>query len=257
MHVKEAQVQQMLHGELDAPSHAAMTQHLAECPACAVQLETATRDEAWLLETLREVDHATPTIALDALVRRAQERPRQWHWQRRAAAVLLALGAATAGYALPGSPLPLWTREAAKWIAGTLSDRQQAPSSVVAPAPDPAEPAAGAAAGIALPPGDRFAIRFSGTQAGGIATLTLTSDPRVIVRAVNGQATFTAAGDHLTIDNRGSTADYAIEVPRLAPSVEVYVGARRVVTIRDGRVIAAPGIDQRLAGDVRIPLSPR
>ena len=256
MHVKEAQVQQMLHGELDAPARAVLTRHVAECAACAAQLETATREEAWLLETLREVDHATPTIALDALVRRAHEGPRQWHWQRRAAAILLTLGAATAAYALPGSPLPLWTREAAKWITGTLSGRQQPPPSVVAPAPDPAEPAAGAGAGIALLPGDRFAIRFSGTQAGGIATLTLTGDSRVIVRAVNGQATFTAAGDHLTIDNRMSTADYAIEVPRSAPSVEVHVGARRVVTIRAGRVTSIPGVD-RQGGDVRIPLSPR
>jgi hypothetical protein len=219
-------------------------------------VETATHEEAWLLETLREIDHATPRMALDALVRRAAERPRQSHWQRRAAAILLTVGAATAAYALPGSPLPRWTRSAASWIAGTVLGRQPPPSTAVAPAPEATEPAAGTPAGIALLPGDRFAIQFSGTQVSGIATLTLTDAPRVIVRAVNGHATFTAAGDHLTIENSGSTADYAIEVPRSAPNVAVFVGARRVVAVRGGRLIAAPGADQRQQGNVRIRLSP-
>ncbi len=259
MHVKEVQVQQMLHGELDATTHAALSQHVAECATCAAQIDAATREEAWLLATLREADHPPPQIALDVLVRRARQHPapRQWHWQRRAAAVILGLAAATAAYALPGSPLPRWARGAARWIGSTVSGRDATSPSVVTPQPQPPEPRAAAAEpeGIALLPGEQFAIRFSGTQARGIATLTLTGDPRVIVRAVHGHATFTAAGDHLTIDNRGSGADYAIEIPRLAPSVEVYVGARRVVTVRGGRVTTAPGVDQR-EGNVSIPLGP-
>jgi hypothetical protein len=148
----------------------------------------------------------------------------------------------------------------ARWIGGTVSGRDQPPAAEITGPPQPNEPGvagpAAPAAGIAILPSGRFAIRFTATQPRGTLTLTLTDDPRVLVRALNGSATFTTAGDHLTIDNRESSADYAIEIPRLAPHIDVYVGARRVVTVAGARVSTTPGVDHREQGEIRIPLGP-
>jgi hypothetical protein len=122
------------------------------------------------------------------------------------------------------------------------------------PAPSPATPVAPVTSGIAVVPGERFAIRFAAGQSAGIARVSLTSEPNIAVRASNAAVTFTTEADRLTIDNSGSMADYEIELPHDAPWVEILVGERRLF-LKDGqRIVTAAATDAR--GRYLLSLSP-
>ena len=199
MHLEDEQIQRLLHGELDALAAEATRGHLAACADCRVQLEEAEREEERIFDLLRQVDHAAPALNAQTLAARARREAARW--RRWAAGVVLALTAAGAAYAAPGSPLPAWVDRVAEWIAG--------------PAPSPA-PAAGTpatepgAAGIAVEPSERFTIVFGTEQTRGVAAVLLIDGSNIVARRLNGSATFTTDIDHLTIEDGGSTADYEI-----------------------------------------------
>jgi hypothetical protein len=138
--------------------------------------------------------------------------------------------------------VPLWARRAGQWIGNTVTARPLERPAVISPGPASADTTA-AAAGVALIPSGRFVIRFSAMQVRGVVTVSFTDDPRVLARALDGHATFTAAEDDLTIDNRGSTADYIIEIPRLARRVELHVAGRRLISVQQGRIMATSGVE--------------
>jgi len=234
MHLEVEQIQRLLHGELDAPGQAAVRGHLAACADCRGQIEEAEREEELILGLLRQVDHASPAVHADALVARARRgTPR---WGRWAAGVLLALTAAGAAYAAPGSPLPVWVDRLVAWVAG--------------PAPVPPEPQP---AGVAVQPGERFTIGFEAEQERGTVAVSLTDGATVVARRLAGSATFTTGVDHLAIANGGSSADYEIELPRSAPWVEIRIGARRLLLKEGPRVITDAPVDAR--GRYLVPLT--
>ncbi len=233
MHLEVEQIQRLLHGELDAPGEAAVRGHLAACADCRGQVEEAEREEGRILHLLRQVDHPSPVVHAEAVVARARRGAPRWgQW---AAGVVLALVVAGVAYAAPGSPLPAWLDRVVEWVGG--------------PAPAPGDPGP---AGVAVEPGARFTIGFEAEQERGSAAVSLTDGSSVVVRRLDGTATFTAGVDHLAIANGGSSADYEIELPRNAPWVEVRIGARRVL-LKDGpRVITDAPVDAR--GRYLLPL---
>jgi hypothetical protein len=261
MHLNEEQVQRVLHNELDEPGRTTVTRHLAECPSCAVVVEAAASDEAWLLGELRRADHVAPAVPFELVARRARLRRRASRWLRRAAAVLLLLGAGTAAYAIPGSPVREWLVGTTRWLIGTTRERGARGAAPVDRSPEPAVPDAGGGGGggggIALVPGDRLAIRFTHTQMRGIARVTLSDEALVRVRAVAGSVPLTTSGESLTIANSALLSDYVIEIPRAAREVEILVAGRSVMTTRVGTITTASGVERDPWGRIRISLARR
>ncbi len=238
MHLEDEQIQRILHDELYGLEDD-VSRHLAGCTECRLRIEGAAAEERRVFNLLGLLDHPAPTVEADGLAARGR---RAAIWGRRAAGIVLALGAAGAAYAAPGSPVPGWVAQVAERIMG--------PSRARVPEPTPVAPAI---AGIAVTPGERFTIRFAQPQSRGRATVWVTEGRDVIVRAANGVATFTSGVDGLTVNNPNSSADYEIELPRSARRIEIRVGSRSLLLKENGRIVASTEADS--AGRYRVDLS--
>src|SRR5687767_2402272 len=214
MHLEDERIQRILHDEGDVAERRESALHLAGCAECARRMEDAEREERWLFDRLRQLDGQTPGVQAATVVRRARTIGEVWG--RRAAGILLVVIGAGAAFA---SPLPVWVRRVAERIAGPSVQRPPSAATIV---PDPTT------AGLVVAPGSRFTIRFAAEQAAGRATVRLSNGAHIVARALHGAATFTTDVDRLGIENRGSTADYEIELPRGAPWVEIQVEGRRL-----------------------------
>jgi hypothetical protein len=242
MHLDEEQVQRLLHGEL-TPAHAASArEHLAACPDCSSRLAAAEREESWVLDKLRRLDHPPPRVGAAAVMTGRRRHPVTW--SRWAAGVVLALSLAGAAYALPGSPL----RRLVHRIAALFGEAPRTGT------PTPRAPTDTAPRGIGVTPGDRLTIVFSTEQPGGVAVVSLTDRADVEVRAIGGAATFTSDVNRLSIDNAGSSARFQIEIPRRAPFVEIRVGRHRVFAKEGSRVVTSAPRDSD--GRHLVPLAP-
>jgi len=242
MHLNDDQIQRWLHDELDARSREMVSTHAATCEACARRISDARDEEAEILQLLGTLDHPVPRSDAASFV---PTRSAWASWGRRAAIFAAAVALAGAAYAIPGSPLRIWVKQVAERIAGAD-----------APSPDEKAPATNApvTSGIAVPVQERFEIDFVAEQATGAVALSLTDGPNIVVRAIGGTAAFTADAERLTVDNRTSTADYEIEIPRAASWVEIHVGARHVV-VKDGARFAE-GLGSDPSGRPRLSLAP-
>jgi hypothetical protein len=263
MHLEEERIQRALHGELDPAAQEDVERHLAECAPCRQRLEDAGREEQWIFEQLRLVDHAVPAVDAGKIVARSGERLSGWRpgsilgnssrAPRRAlrlqwaAAILLALAAAGVAYTMPGSPVRAWVDRAVDWASGN------APAGSVETSASPA-PAAPSTSGIAVAPGERFTIRFAAAQPEGRAAVTLAAGPDVTVRAAGGTVNFTTDVDRLVIENAGARADYEIEIPKDAPWVEILVDDRRVLLKEGERIVTDAPADAQAR--YLLPVSP-
>ena len=229
MHLDEEQLQRLLHGE--APTTGSVARdHVARCEECRFRLAEAEREERWVLERLRGVDHAPPRVAIEAIVeqghRRWQGGWRDAGWARLAAGLLLALAAVGVAYAAPVSPVRGVLQRIVEWVGGSKPSIRATPSAATG----------GFQAGIAVAPGDRFTLAFPVDQSGGTATVSLTNSADVVVRARGGTTTFTSEVDHLSIEHNGAPGHFEILIPRGAPWVEIRVGGRRSFVTEASRV---------------------
>jgi anti-sigma factor RsiW len=246
MHLDDEQIQRLMHGELDAPARAEAMRHVMECPACSRGLEAARREEAEVFALFEHLDHDAPVV--DAASFTALTRGRVPAWTRRAAGVVVAAALAGAAYAIPGSPLPALVRQLASTFPG------HEPAAPPARGGDVSTPAQPATSGIAVPAGDHFVIRFAATQEHGSVTVRLTDDGMVRVRVTGGTVAFTTDNGRLDIGNRGSSADYEIEIPRSAVRIEIRVAdTARFVKDRDRVTTGAGSIGP---GQYRLGLDP-
>ncbi|MFL5519133.1 MAG: zf-HC2 domain-containing protein, partial [Gemmatimonadales bacterium] len=197
MHLDEELVQRLLHGESSPGAEMAVRDHLAQCEECRSRLADAEREERWVLERLRRVDRAPPRVLPEAIMSRG--RRRAGGWGRLAAGIVLALAAAGAAYAAPGSPVPGVLRRMAEWVGGSSRPPIRAAPPVAT---------RGGQAGIAVAPGDRLTIAFAVEQPGGAATVSLTDGSDVTVRALGGRTTFTSEVDRLSIEHRGAPGQF-------------------------------------------------
>jgi hypothetical protein len=247
MHLNEEQIQRFLHGELDEPTKEALSRHLAECDACVRQLAEAEREEIAIFDLLRHVDHPAPVVEAEALV--ARRGGAYTAWGRRVAGFLVVAALAGAAYAFPGSPLPALLNQVAEWITG-----QTPPPPPPSPPTEPSPTTQPVTSGIAVPVQGPFTITFAEPQAQGVVTVSLTDQPDIVARVLGGTAAFTTDRDRLTIENRGSAADYEIELPRSASWVEIAVGPRRLLLKEGDRVVTDGPIDT--SGRYSLPLAP-
>ncbi|MBI4410815.1 MAG: zf-HC2 domain-containing protein [Gemmatimonadetes bacterium] len=241
-HVDDERIQRLLHGELASPAADLVRDHLAGCAECRARVAQAQREEGELHALLRHLDHPLPRVGAEAVAARARVPGSAWGW--RAAGILLALAAAGVAYAAPGSPLPGWVDEVITRLKG---------AEPAAPPPRP-RVAGQSVSGIALRPGQDLAIVFVSTHADGQATVTLTDEAEVLVRALTDPATFTSELDRLVVDGHGAAGRFEIRIPRAAPRVEIRVGDRRVLLKEGARVSTSAPADA--SGSYLLPLRP-
>jgi len=241
MHLDDERVQRLVHGELTTDADSAARTHLASCADCARRADQARLEEQQLTALLRHLDGDPPphVSAHEILARARTRRTRRGTRARRAATILLALGVSGAAYAAAGAPIPAWLAGLVDRLAGSASSPAFLPS-----APDPD-------AGIAVVPGVALTIEFALAQARGVARITLTDEPEVVVRASGGAAAYTSDLDRLVIDNAGAAADFYIEVPRAAPRIEIRVAGTRIF-LKDGTRIEAASSDGSPVDDIGV-----
>jgi hypothetical protein len=242
MHLDEEQVQRLLHGQLAPAIESSARDHVATCPECRSRLDEAKREEEWVLERLRRLDHRPPRVDVETVMKARVARAPAWG--RLAAGIFLAVAAAGVAYATPGSPLPRLIEQVIQLIGANPERRVR-----TAPSATPGE----SQAGIAVAPGERLTIAFLGDPAGDTAIVSLTDSTEVIVRALGGTTTFTTENDRLTIGHQGRPARFEILIPRTAPLVEVDVEGRRLLIKENVRLTADVEPDSR--GRYLIPLS--
>jgi hypothetical protein len=219
MHLDEEQLQRFLHRELDADVRRSAAEHLATCVECRDRLFELERDQKEVHRLLARVDSPPPEVTAHQIAARA--RGSDPAWGKWAAGILLAAALAGGAYAMPGSPLREWAREAREWIGGTE------------PPPRPLAPPMPVMAGLAVPAGDRLFILFGRSQPRSRVRVSIGDWTEVRVRGPSGGATFGSEADTLRVDNRDSTGTFEVEIPRQAPRVEIRVMDRRIF-LKDG-----------------------
>ena len=239
-HLDEEQVQRLLHHELTARGGALVRDHLAGCPECRARVDRAEEEDDEVMARLGHADHPRPPIEIATVIARAAAQPGST-WTRWAAAGLFAVGLAGAAYAIPGSPVRDWLRALVRSAPPTQAP--VAPPAAVAPV----------AGGVAVVPGPSFELLFLDAQATGEIRVTMTDGTDLVVRASTTGPSFTSNPDRLVIDNRHSTADFDIAVPRTAPRLEIRIGERRVF-VKHGTEITTAAQD---SAPFRIPLTAR
>jgi len=215
MHPDEGVLQALLDGELDAVTVAEARNHIAVCAECRTRLDALRADEELVNRTLGSLDRPAAPIAAAVVAARARRSGPAFRW---AAAIILFLLGAGALYALPRSPLR-------HWIATLGGGRPRQ-------GPVPTRPS-----GIAIEPGAHFSIVFTAPRASSKVTITLTDAATIEARRLDGTARFTAEIDGLSIEPGSADDDFAIDLPRGAPWVEVLVGDRRIF-LKDGAQIS-------------------
>lgn len=227
MHPDEERLQRLRHGELfsERPGEPPVREHVAACAECRERLARMEREEADVHGLLALLDHPAPEVSAGSIVDRA--RGRQFGAARWAAGLLVALAAAGAAYAFPGSPLRDWARQVVQWAR---------------PAPEPSPPApAPELAGIAILPGDSLTILFTAADPDSRIRILLDDAPEVRVRAPLEAASFSSDAARLVVDNSGPPATFEIGLPRTLPRVEVRVADRTVFLKEESRITADVG----------------
>jgi hypothetical protein len=241
MHLEDEQVQRLLHGELGG-AETSVRDHLGGCPECRSRLAEAEREEQWVLDRIRRLDHGQPRVSLEDVV--AANARRAPAWGRLAAGIFLALVAAGVAYAAPGSPLP------------RVIDRL---IQLMSPARDAAvdttgsRPAAESHAGIAVEPGERLTIELAPGQALDTVVVSLSNGAEVVVRARGGTTTFTSDPDRLAVKHAGEPGTLEIQVPRASPLVELRMGSYRLWLKQGSRITSEVPPDSE--GRYRLPLT--
>lgn len=214
MHLDDERIQRLLHDELGSAATETRL-HWESCAACRELVDEAREEERRIFGLLSHVDHPRP--AIDPRILLAERAVSGGQWGRRAAAVILGVAIAGAAYALPGSPLPA----ALDKLLGTgVARRDSAPAA-------PQDRVSAPPAGIAVPAEDGLVIRLLAEGEGAVAIIELTGDEEVVVRAVEGSATFTSDPGRLTVRSAGPVR-VEIHIPRTAASIEVRSGSTPV-----------------------------
>lgn len=241
MHLDDERIQRLLHGELGGVEPETRL-HLSECAVCRNLLEKARVDEARIFGLLARVDHEHP--AVDPRVVFGRRGKSAGHpWGRRAAAVLLGAAIAGVAYAAPGSPIPGMLERLVR--RGSDVERRSPASEAQGQHPG--------GGGIAVEPTDGMVIDLAAAGESASATVALSDGAEVVVRALEGTATFGSDPGRVSVLAAGG-ARLEVLIPRSAASVEVRIGATPVFRKLAGDSVTALPADS--TGHYRIPLRP-
>jgi hypothetical protein len=240
MHLDDERIQRLLHGELGSVETETRL-HLAQCDACRDLVEEAREDEARIFELLARVDHDLPSVDPRVVIGRRESAAGRWG--RRAAAILVGAAIAGVAYAAPGSPVPRLLERLIRQGA----EVQGRPSADKAGSQPPG------GAGIAVEPTEGLVIDLAAAGKDAVASVALSDGDEVVVRAVDGTASFNSDPGRLRVlGSEGARLE--ILIPRSAISVEVQVGAIPVFRKLAGGAVTALPRDS--TGRYLIPLRP-
>lgn len=242
MHLDEERLQRFLHAELPEADRQVVDLHLGTCEQCRARVDTAAREEERIFALLSATDHPVPAVDVSALLNPSRPRAAHRfspglapgrHWQRWAAAVLIATAVAGFAYALPSSPVR-------KWIDHLFGN---APS--VAPTRTPEPPTVlveTAVSGLSVAPTAHFTVRFTGLTERHAVRVTLRDTQEVHIRAIGDQAAFTSEVDHVSV-RPGEDAAFEIELPRNAPWIDIVNGDHLLFRKEKDRITTTAALD--------------
>lgn len=257
-HLDESDLLHLVDGDLPPMQRDVYLLHVAQCEACATQLQTMRRRASNLSALLAEVE-----LPDDFVYPRMPERPRapavnplllqRGGWMRsgwaRAAAVLLLAVLPFVGVA----PLRAWAldRLGAAWseVRGLLGGDADAPAPAPSAAPAaPVEAAPAETAGSTLfftPSGERFVLSIGSAQAGGTLTVGRAEGVEGSVEVTGGtRETPVVSESSVRIENAaGSTASYRVLLPPSVRRLTVRVGSAPPVTLDAAELDAGGSIE--------------
>jgi anti-sigma factor RsiW len=237
MHLDDETIQRWIHGELDPDAKRTASAHLTECADCRQRLAHAELEDQWIRRRFELMDHPVPAVSPSAIFR-ARRASLRLRW---AAGILLTCTVAGAAYAAPGSPLPRWLHRARVWVSGPVS---AVPTIATPPA---------ITSGISVPIEPRLVIHFAAPQTAGVLRVALVDTGSVAIRVTNGVASLSSAPGALGVANRGSLADYEIDIPRASPWIDIDVGGKTLLQKRDSLIRTGVTLDS--AGHYVLPLT--
>ena len=228
MHLSEAELAALAHGEIDRVSGGASA-HLASCAECGAKLAAMRRSDREVAELLGQLDHPAPAIRTTAPLVSSPAR------RRRVGTIAagLAIAAAAAAAAVPNSPLHKLLLRTAAAVRGE--------SSVSARTEE--HPRADQKAGIAFVPGSSLTVRFRNAESGGQVRIVFAGGEQVSVVAA-GDAGFSLHQSELDIDSKGRKMSFTLEIPRALANVQVEVDDRVIFEKRGGVVAGSTAHDQ-------------
>lgn len=224
MHLDEETIQRLLHGELSPELGGDAGEHLNGCPTCRALVEEARREEEEVFGLLTGLGHPVPSVTVTGIEARTLRAGTSWF--RWAAGIIAVLGASTAAYASPGSPLPAW-------IDDLLGRSGTEGEGGTPPGGQPGE--AGPGGGIAVSPSANFTVLFESPEEGGTITVTVEEGlTEVQVEAAVGRATFISDLGSLRVEAESLSADFLVKIPFSAPSVIIRVDGEAVFSRQGG-----------------------
>ncbi len=225
MHVDEEQLQRLVDDELAEPTEDWVHEHMTFCDSCRDRAERARHEQNEVLALLGSLDHPRPRVDYVTLI--AKGRRTNLSWMAKAAGFVAAAALAGAAYAASGSPLPSFIER----ILGQREERST--SSVVQPGiPEPP------VSGVTVTAGKQMVIDFTSAQSVGDIRISLSDGDEIEMRATGSGASFASGDEQLTVENTGSSASYAVAIPRRSPQVEIRIAGERVFLKNGDRVVS-------------------
>lgn len=214
----------------------AALRHVAACDACRTALDRARSDRAVVADALELLDHPLVPATAEAVVARALRRERGRRRRRSTAlAGSLLFAGAMAAAAMPGSPLHRLLVQRSVWPSARAVHASGEPAAL-APLPVPVQQAGTSEAGIAFVPRDRVELVFESPEPRGHVRVVLASGESMRVTHQGGEAAYESRDQSITVNNRGSAADFTVVLPRGLAAATIRV-AGRVVFARTGGVV--------------------
>jgi len=224
VHLSDATLLALIHGELDDRAARA---HLAGCAECATRSAALARADAETGALLSLLDHPMPSRPMP-VPRHAGPR-----WARPAIAASLALllaGAAAA--AVPGTAVH-------RWIVSQFGAAPEIAPALVPTAPAPA-PVSAQAGGVELPGSEALTVTFAVAEPAGRLTVSVGSQAGAVLHAYGGDVAYQVRKGRIAVDNRQPAGRYTLEVPADLARLTVVVAGRHVFDSERRRLGAVP-----------------
>jgi hypothetical protein len=243
MHSDLEALQRLRHGELPHERAVEVRRHLEQCAECRDRSSGADDDEREAMALLGRLGAPVRHATFETIV---AETPRFGRRQalRAAAAGLLVVALGGVAWAIPGSPL--------RALLGSNTTAAKATGAVGPSAAADTSALPSNVAGIAVVSDSPLVIHFTTPAPDATLRVSMVQSELVQVRAPVGSVRFQSDARRLTVANDHSLGAVDIDVPRLAPRVEIRLGDRRIF-LKDGDRVDAV-VDASPDGSYRIPL---
>jgi hypothetical protein len=244
MHPDLEILQRLRHEELGTDRADETRRHVEHCPECRGRIAAAESDEREVMAFLGRLDAPVRPLTFETIATRGSHVGRRQALHAAAAGLLIvALGGVA--WAIPGSPL--------RALMGSITrDGEEGNASVRAPGPSEAGSSPSDLAGIALTPDSGLVVTFTAAAPTDTLVVSLVDGALVQVRALAGRVRFQSGERRLVVSNDSSLGMVAIDIPRDAPRVEIYVGDQRLLLKAGARIEAA--VPAAADGSYRLPL---